>query len=238
MNDFIILIYFWNFGTLDKDVFTFKVMSSEINSMQNELGSTESSWTDDIELILKNILYNSNVLSSQHKVNYLEYKARLKYYKIPVIIFSAVNSVISVGLSQFIKQSVVSVLTCLISLICGCISSIELFMNINKNQEIELDAYRGFTSLSVKLSSTLKLERENRDTHGIQFLTTVISEYNRLFENSLVLISDIDDKLINLNDVCEKKSTYNPLTLFSPRKKPSVIEVKEEVKETELDKIF
>jgi hypothetical protein len=41
-----------------------------------------------------------------------------------------------------------------------------------------------------------------------------------------------------LNDVCEKKSTYNPLTLFSPRKKPSVIEVKEEVKETELDKIF
>ena len=191
-----------------------------MNQEQNEVSSTASSWSDDIELVLKNILFNSNVLSSLHKTNYLQYKARLKYYKIPVIILSAVNSVISVGLSQFIQQDAVSVMTCLLSLMCGCISSIELFMNINKNQEIELDAYRGFTTLAVKLSSTLKLERENRDAHGVQFLTNVISEYNRLFENSLVLISDIDDKLINLNEYKEKIN-YNPLALFSPKKKPS-----------------
>lgn len=203
----------------------------------NEVNSTASSWSDDIELILKNILFNTNVLSSLHKTSYLQYKARLKYYKIPVIILSAVNSVISVGLSQFIIQDAVSVMTCLLSLICGCISSIELFMNINKNQEIELDAYRGFTALSVKLSSTLKLERENRDAHGTQFLTTVISEYNRLFENSLVLISDIDDKLINLNDTCQKKQVYNPLAVFSPRKKPSE-ESKSDSDLSELDKVF
>lgn len=210
-------------------------MSNEINT---EEGSTESSWSDDIEHILSNILYNSNILSAQHKVNYLQYNARLKYYKIPVIILSAVNSVISVGLSQFIKQDAVSVMTCLLSLICGCISSIELFMNINKNQEIELEAYRGFTTLSVKISSTLKLERENRDTHGTQFLTIIISEYNRLFENSLVLILDIDDKLININETCQKKESYNPLEVFSPRKKPSVQETKLEESKTDFDNIF
>ena len=204
--------------------------------MNNEESSTASSWSDDIELVLKNILYNSNVLSSLHKTNYLEYKGRLIYYKIPVIILSAINSVISVGLSQFIKQDAVSVMTCLLSLICGCISSIELFMNINKNQEIELDAYRGFTTLSVKLSSTLKLERENRDSHGTQFLTNVISEYNRLFENSLVLISDIDDKLINLSS-CKSKVNYNPLTVFSPKKKP-LDETKSDSDNSELDKVF
>lgn len=208
-----------------------------MNNENNEVSSTASSWSDDIELVLKNILYNSNVLSSQHKDNYLQYKARLIYYKIPVIILSAVNSVISVGLSQFIKQDAVSVITCLLSLICGCISSIELFMNINKNQEIELDAYRGFTALSIKLSSTLKLERENRDAHGTQFLTTVISEYNRLFENSLVLISDIDDKLINLNNSSNEKVKYNPLTLFSPKKKPSE-EMKSDSDTSELDRVF
>jgi len=208
-----------------------------MNNENNEVSSTASSWSDDIELVLRNILYNSNVLSSQHKDNYLQYKARLIYYKIPVIILSAVNSVISVGLSQFIKQDAVSVITCLLSLICGCISSIELFMNINKNQEIELDAYRGFTALSIKLSSTLKLERENRDAHGTQFLTTVISEYNRLFENSLVLISDIDDKLINLNNSCNEKVNINPLTLFSPKKKPSN-EYKDDSDSSDLDKVF
>lgn len=211
------------------------IMSNEINT---EEGSTCLSWSDDIELILSNILYNSNILSAQHKVNYLQYNARLKYYKIPVIILSAVNSVISVGLSQFIKQDAVSVVTCLLSLICGCISSIELFMNINKNQEIELDAYRGFTALSVKISSTLKLERENRDTHGTQFLTIIISEYNRLFENSLVLILDIDDKLININETCQKKESYNPLAVFSPRKKPLVQETKLEESKTDFDNIF
>jgi hypothetical protein len=95
-------------------------------------------------------------------------------------------------------------------------------MNINKNQEIELDAYRGFTTLSVKISSTIKLERENRDAHGVQFLANIISEYNRLFENSLVLISDIDDKLIELNNTTIKdKVKYNPLNLFTPKHKPS-----------------
>lgn len=179
----------------------------------NELGSTASSWSDDIELVLKNILFNSNVLLALHKTNYLEYKGRLKYYKIPVIILSAVNSVISVGLAQFAPQTAVSVITCLLSLICGCISSIELFMNINKNQEIELDAYRGYNSLSVKISSTVKLERENRDSHGTQFLTTSINEYNRLFGASLVLISDIDDKLINITNV--------DTPVMNPIKKPS-----------------
>jgi len=208
-----------------------------MNNENNEVSSTASSWSDDIELVLKNILYNSNVLSSQHKDNYLQYKARLIYYKIPVIILSAINSVISVGLSQFIKQDVVSVITCLLSLICGCISSIELFMNINKNQEIELDAYRGFTALSIKLSSTLKLERENRDAHGTQFLTTVISEYNRLFETSLVLVANIDDKLINLNNSSNEKVKYNPLTLFSPKKKPSE-ETKSDSDTSELDRVF
>jgi hypothetical protein len=207
-----------------------------MSNEQNDESSTASSWSDDIELVLRNILNNSNVLSALHKTNYIQYNARLKYYKIPVIILSAINSVISVGLSQFIKQDVVSVMTCLLSLICGCISSIELFMNINKNQEIELDAYRGFTALSVKLSSTLKLERENRDAHGIQFLTTVISEYNRLFENSLVLLSDIDDKLINLNN-CKSKVNYNPLTVFSPRKKPTE-DSKSDSDTSELDRVF
>jgi len=207
-----------------------------MSNENNEVGSTAGSWSDDIELVLRNILYNSNVLSSQHKENYLQYKARLIYYKIPVIILSAINSVISVGLSQFIKQDAVSVITCLLSLICGCISSIELFMNINKNQEIELDAYRGFTALSIRISSTLKLERENRDAHGTQFLTTIISEYNRLFENSLVLVSNIDDKLINLNDKCNEKVKYNPLAIFSPKKKPE--EYKDDSDGSELEKVF
>jgi hypothetical protein len=109
-------------------------------------------------------------------------------------------------------------------------------MNINKNQEIELDAYRGFSNLSVKLSSTLKLERENRDAHGSQFLTIVISEYNRLFENSLVLISDIDDKLINLTS-CKAKVKYNPLAILSPRKKP-IEEEKSDSDTSDLERIF
>ena len=193
-----------------------------MSNEQNEESSTASSWSDDIELVLRNILNNSNVLSSLHKTNYIQYNARLKYYKIPVIILSAINSVISVGLSQFIKQDAVSVMTCLLSLICGCISSIELFMNINKNQEIELEAYRGFITLSVRISSTIKLERENRDAHGTQFLTTIINEYNRLFGASLVLINDIDDKLINITNI--------DIPVMNPIKKPSG-----EIKEDEIE---
>ena len=95
------------------------------------ISSTSSSWSSDIELILSNVLFNSNLLLIEHKNLYFYNKELFKYFKIPLIILASLNSVFSVGLNNFLNQSIVSVLTCLISLICACISSIELFLQLH-----------------------------------------------------------------------------------------------------------
>ena len=78
------------------------------------ISSTTESWSSDIELILSNVLFNSNLLLIEHKKLYFYNKELFKYFKIPLIILASLNSVFSVGLNNFINQNIVSVLTCLI----------------------------------------------------------------------------------------------------------------------------
>jgi len=183
---------------------------NENDTPTNEsISSTTESWSDDIELILSNVLSNCNLLLIEHKNLYFYNKELFKYFKIPLIVLASLNSVFSVGLNSFIHQNIVSVITCLISLLCACISSIELFLQLHQSTETSLVAYQGYELLSRKISSTLKLSRKNREAHGLPFLTSILNEYNKLFESSLVLKINLSDKLINF----KMNSTENILLI-------------------------
>jgi hypothetical protein len=171
---------------------------------------TIDGWSDDIELILNNLLDNCNKLQQEHKTQFIKMESILKFFRIPLIILSSINSVFSVGLIMYLDQHVVSTLNCLISLICACISSVELFLNIHKSMESSFSSYQSYQILGIKISTCLKLERDHRDKNSIGFLNEVISEYRNLFEQSLVLITDLDDKLLNI--VVPTKNM-----LFSPK---------------------
>jgi len=160
---------------------------------------SNNQWTDDIELILKNILSNCVLMSDHHKQEHLQYSNRLKFYKLPIIIFSGVNSIISIGGSSFFSQGATSFTNCFISLIISIIGSIELFLQINKRSDQELKSYYSFYNLSVKISTLLKLERNHREEHEPKlFLTNIINEYTTIF-NEALLNGLADDKLIKLN---------------------------------------
>ena len=89
----------------------------------------------------------------------------------------------------------------MISLLCACISAIELFVGINKGMETSLFAYHGYKLLTVKISACLKLARCNRELDGVPFLKEVISEYNNLFEQSVVISPYVDDILVKIEGV-------------------------------------
>ncbi len=149
--------------------------------------STEASWTDDIEEVLRNVNDNSDYLQEEHRRQYMFLKCQLYYYRIPIILFSSINSVFSVGLSTYIPQQTTSLVNCLISLLCACISAIELFIGIHKGMENSLAAYHGYKLLTIKISTCLKLSRKNRELGGVPFLKEVLSDYNNLLETSMVI---------------------------------------------------
>jgi len=166
----------------------------------------ETQWSNDVERVLESIRENSLIMRKQHTKNYLYYKSTLKYYRIPVIVISACNSVISVGAERYISQHYISGITCMLALLCGIIGSIELYLKLNENCENELIASRDFYSLAVGIYKTLTLERKNRDIDGKTYLDDCYKEYLSIYDRANIMKKKYDDSLFHIPSLPDNNS--------------------------------
>jgi hypothetical protein len=167
--------------------------------MSNSNNSDNSDWNSDHEELLESIRYNCAILNEQHKKQYFYFKSFSKYFRAPLLLLSGINSVASIGLSNYILQKNVSLICCLISLVTGIITSVELYLGIESSMANELEASREFYLLSIDIYKTLKLNRNNRSVEGGAYLESCLAKYSKLFESSNVLTKNIKDKLVNID---------------------------------------
>jgi hypothetical protein len=158
----------------------------------------ESPHSNDIEEILDKIRRNSIQLNYAHKQKYEKLKNKLVFFRLPTICLSAINSVFSVGLSAYMKQQDVSVINCLISLVCGIIVSVELYLQIEKAMSIEYDVSKSYYLLGIDIQRFLLTKRENRTIDCMPFLDKSYNQYTKLYENSRLLKKSIHDNLCDL----------------------------------------
>lgn len=183
--------------------------------MQQPLSNAfTETWSSGIEYILEEVRLNSIDMSEYHKESYYHCKGYLKYFRIPTIILSGMNSVFSVGLQSYCPQQTVSLICCLISLICGIISSIELFLSIQQTMESELVASKDFYLLSVDIFKTLSLERNMRMMNGKTYLDETYQTYCKLIENSNI----VSDKMIHMMD-SPKRFQLSPKALSDSKRR-------------------
>lgn len=154
-----------------------------------------NTWSDGIEFVLVEISKNASLMSEYHKKRYYYFKGHLKYFRIPTIIFSAMNSVFSVGLQPYCPQSIISLICCFISLVCGIISSVELFLSVQATMEVELISSKDFYLLSIDIFKMLSLERANRMVNANSYLDDKYQTYCKLIENSNLLTEEIKHEL-------------------------------------------
>jgi len=159
----------------------------------------EHNWSCDIEKRLEAIQDTSAQQALVSKQQYLEFIYLQKFFKIPVIVLSGMNSIFAVGLNNYASQSAVSIINCILAFICATIGSIELYLNISKKIEISLASFQSFYLLSIKINSTLKLDRTHRsELDGRKFLADCLNEYEQLFSQNNVSPKNIDDKMVEL----------------------------------------
>lgn len=175
-------------------------------------------WSDDIEKVLDQIRINCVILSKQHKKRYFYLNYILQYFRLPVIIISGINSIISVGLQPYLNQGTISMMTCLLALACSIIGSIELYLAIQKSMENELLASKDFYILSIDLHKTLTLSRLHRPIPAKEYLEKKYSEYVKMYENSNLLSKKIIDSLNplpepHLNLIQNISSKYAPRSI-------------------------
>ena len=139
-----------------------------------------------MERVLELLRQNSVLLTTFHKKKYYEYKGWLKYFKIPLIILSSITSIASMGLTNYMEQTDISLLTCLLSLGSALIASIELYLGIQKSMEMELNSSKNYLILSYDIYKTTQLDRGHRVENGRQFLDEKYNAYIKLIENSKI----------------------------------------------------
>ena len=159
---------------------------------------TTIQWSIDIEHSLERLRIACLLRSRYHKINYVKMLSLLKYFRIPIIILSATNSVFNVALTPYMQQQYISLMCCFISLVAGLIGSIELFLQIQKTMENDLLNSKDFYLVSIDICKMLQLTRNNRNCNGRIFLDEKFNMYKKLVETSIVTERDINDNIISL----------------------------------------
>ena len=156
---------------------------------------------NDVDTILNKIRDNSMILSNYHRKRYLFLKGRLKYYRIPIIVISAINSVGAVSLQNFFPQKYISLLNMFLSLSVGIIGSIEMFFNITKQMESELSESKNFYVLGCDIFKYLSLGKVKRMDDETTFLNEIYARYIKLVESSMILKKKVADKLVSIINI-------------------------------------
>lgn len=155
----------------------------------------DTSWSTDIECFLEAVRQNCITMSNEHRKRYFILKGNLRYFKVPIIVISAISSVLSVGLQPYMEQNHISIITCILALSVGVLGSIELYLGIQSGMERELLSSKLFYLLSTDIFKVLSLAEAKRMPNAIAFLNEKYDAYRSLFEDSNLLTKKIQDKL-------------------------------------------
>jgi len=165
-------------------------------------GDDTCNWHQEIEDNLKKIAKNCSQQCEICKQNYVMLLENQKYFSIPIIVISGLNSIFAVGLNSYMGQAGVSVINCILSFIVSVVQSIGLYLNIAKRIDTNMVCYRNFYLLSLKINNILSLKRNQRaENDGHRFLDECLSEYESIFNNMNITKDSIDDHLIELKKI-------------------------------------
>jgi hypothetical protein len=177
-------------------------------------------WTDKEEEFLMKVSFQSNLYYQYYNKEYINYNNLSRQYNIPILIISAINSLMAISLSQFMPQNIVSIMNAILSATTGILGSIQLFLKINEKMTNCLMASVDFNHLYLKITKELSIERELRASDGKTFLNEAFNEFNQIIDKAIPLDKKVDN-LIILEEFhklkLSKSKSHFSLSLPSPK---------------------
>jgi len=177
-------------------------------------------WSEETEDLLERLRVNCVNLSEYHRSRFYHFKSWNKYFRIPMLLLASVNSTASVGLNQVgVEQSVVSGITCVLGMIMGMITAVEMYLDIKSSMDKEMLQSKEFYTLATDIYRMLRLQPEERGEEGLSYLAKKFSQYTKLKEHS---------------DLMKKKMKHDMLATIPRGTKessptPSVEELEDEI---------
>jgi hypothetical protein len=166
------------------------------------MNKIEEDWDGQLVDFLESIRKKSAKLSGKHTNKFFYYKSCSNYFDIPIIILSVLSSSFSVGTGEFLEQSVISIVSCSVSMIVAILSSIKLYLNISTNTTNELDISKDFHLLSLDIQKTLALPVELRKIDQLDFLNKSYDTFIVMLQKSSLIKAEEEQE--RMNDMLDK----------------------------------
>lgn len=178
-------------------------------------------WDGQLIDFLENIRRKSAKLSVKHTNKFFYYKSCSNFFDIPIIIMSVIVSSFGVGTGDFLEQSIISIVSCSVSMIVAILSSIKLYLNISTNTSNELDISKEFHLLSLDIQKTLSLPTELRKIEQLDFLNKSYDTFIVMLQKSSLIKAEEEQE--RMDSILEKIKRSPRLTLKrQPTKNPIV----------------
>ena len=161
-------------------------------------------WHESIEILLEELCDESQVRSKLHMKQFMSYRRRNQMYTIPVVILSVLSgsgNFISESYSDLTKKYMIMGIGT-ISIFVSIVSAVRTFLKLAELSEGNRIASLSWGKFYSRCKFQLYLKRDDREVCH-DFLLSVFSEYDRLYEISPPLISKfikhIKKKVIKTN---------------------------------------
>jgi hypothetical protein len=100
---------------------------------------------------------------------------------------SSLNATASVGLQKFVAQKWISLTTCIIGMLIGTITAVEMYLNITANMDLEMKQAKDYYNLAIDIYRITRLPESQRGEDGNAYLSKKYSLYHKLKESSNLL---------------------------------------------------
>jgi hypothetical protein len=158
-------------------------------------------WNNHYETILINLQKNSNKLFKEYQKAHLKYKYRLKIYRIPIIILSALSGFLSISNSGYIPLDYnkwISMIVGFVNLMVTIISLIENFKKIDVNMNKTYTAYIDLKRLHDEVSLILNTPQHERDDNGNDTCKAYFKRYE-LYLNDAPILKKVNHDYLDTN---------------------------------------
>ena len=102
-----------------------------------------------------------------------------------MLLLASINSTASVGLTQLsVQQEIVSGITCVLGMIMGMITAVEMYLDIKSSMDKEMSQSKEYYTLATDIYKMLRLLPEERGEEGLSYLGKKFATYTKLKEQS------------------------------------------------------
>ena len=139
-------------------------------------------WTPQQDEFLRRLHMESHTLAEYNRKQFQIYSRIHQRFTVPILVLSGINSLFAVTTQPFLEKNLISITNACISLFCGILGSIQMFMKVDTKIHQYVICAHEFKKLSYRISRELSVERDVRPNNGKEVVNNAFNEFNSILD--------------------------------------------------------